>query len=263
MPGQSNAAPPERRRFSDKVALVTGGNSGIGREVSLALAREGAKVVVAARRPAEGEETVRLIRNAGGVASFIATDVTQASSVQAMVRGCVDQHGRLDIAFNNAGITGSVSKDIVEFDESDFDMTVAVNLKGTWLCLKYEIQEMLRTGGGSIVNCSSTAGLRGGARASAYYSSKHAVVGLTKSVALEFASKGVRVNAVCPGLTITDMMAERIATAPEKFTAIPQRIPMGRAGSVGEISHAVLWLCSDESTYVTGAVLSVDGGFVI
>ena len=263
MPGQSNAPPPERRRFSDKVALVTGGNSGIGREVSLALAREGAKVVVAARRPAEGEETVRLIRNAGGVASFIATDVTQASSVQAMVRGCVDQHGRLDIAFNNAGITGSVSKDIVEFDESDFDMTVAVNLKGTWLCLKYEIQEMLRTGGGSIVNCSSTAGLRGGARASAYYSSKHAVVGLTKSVALEFASKGVRVNAVCPGLTITDMMAERIATAPEKFTAIQQRIPMGRAGSVGEISHAVLWLCSDESTYVTGAVLSVDGGFVI
>jgi NAD(P)-dependent dehydrogenase (short-subunit alcohol dehydrogenase family) len=263
MPGQSNAAPPERRRFSDKVALVTGGNSGIGREVSVALAREGANVMVAARRKAEGEETVRLIRGAGGVATFIATDVTQASSVLEMVRACVEEHGRLDIAFNNAGITGSVMKDIVEFEESDFDMTVAVNLKGTWLCMKYEIQEMLRTGGGSIVNCSSTAGLRGGARASAYYSSKHAVIGLTKSVALEFASKGVRVNAVCPGLTITDMMAERIATAPEKFTVIQQKIPMGRAGSVAEIAHAVLWLCSDEATYVTGAVLSVDGGFVI
>ena len=262
MPGRSNAAPPERRRFSDKVALVTGGNSGIGREVSLALAREGAKVVVAARRPAEGEETVRLIRDTGGVATFIATDVTQASSVREMVRGCVDEHGRLDIAFNNAGITGSVAKDIVEFEESDFDLTVAVNLKGTWLCMKYEIPEMLRNGGGSIVNCSSTAGLRGGARASAYYSSKHAVIGLTKSVALEYAAKGVRVNAVCPGLTITDMMAERIATAPEKFTAIQQKIPMGRAGSVAEIANAVLWLCSDESTYVTGAVLSIDGGFV-
>ncbi len=263
MPGQSNAAPPERRRFTDKVALVTGGNSGIGREVSLALAREGAKVVVAARRQADGDHTLRLIRDAGGKAIFVATDVTQATSVREMVRACMEQYGRLDIAFNNAGITGSVAKDIVEFEESDFDATVAVNLKGTWLCMKYEIPEMLRSGGGSIVNCSSTAGLRGGARASAYYATKHAIIGLTKSVALEYASRGVRVSAVCPGLTITDMMAERIASAPEKFAVIQQKIPMGRAGSVGEIAAAVLWLCSDESTYVTGAVLSVDGGFVI
>ena len=263
MPGQSDAAPLERRRFTDKVALVTGGNSGIGRGVCVALAREGAKVVVAARRQAEGDGTLRLIREAGGDAIFVATDVTQAASVRATVQSCVEHYGRLDIAFNNAGITGSVAKDIVEFEESDFDTTVAVNLKGTWLCMKYEIPEMLRAGGGSIVNCSSTAGLRGGARASAYYASKHAVIGLTKSVALEYASKGIRVSAVCPGLTTTDMMAERIATAPEKFTAIQQKIPMGRAGTVGEIASAVLWLCSDESTYVTGAVLSVDGGFVV
>jgi NAD(P)-dependent dehydrogenase (short-subunit alcohol dehydrogenase family) len=263
MPGQSKPAPPERRRFTGKVALVTGGNSGIGREVCLALARDGASVVVAARRQSEGEQTVKLIRNAGGDAIFVATDVTQAPSVRDMVRTCVEHYGRLDIAFNNAGITGSVAKDIVEFDETDFDMTVAVNLKGTWLCMKYEIPEMLRAGGGSIVNCSSTAGLRGGARATAYYSSKHAVIGLTKSVALEYASKGVRVNAVCPGLTTTEMMAERIASAPEKFTVIQQKIPMGRAGRVPEVANAVLWLCSDESTYVTGAALSVDGGFVI
>jgi NAD(P)-dependent dehydrogenase (short-subunit alcohol dehydrogenase family) len=263
MPGQSNAAPPVRRRFTDKVALVTGGNSGIGREVCLALAREGAKVLVAARRASEGNETVRLIRDAGGEGTFVATDVTQASSVRAMVQACVERYGRLDIAFNNAGITGSVAQDIVEFDERDFDATIAVNLKGTWLCMKYQIPEMLKAGGGSIVNCSSTAGLRGGARASAYYSSKHAVIGLTKSVALEYASKGVRVSAVCPGLTITDMMVERIAAAPEKFALIQQKIPMGRAATVAEIANAVLWLCSDESTYVTGAVLSVDGGFVI
>jgi NAD(P)-dependent dehydrogenase (short-subunit alcohol dehydrogenase family) len=157
MPGQSDAAPLERRRFSDRVALVTGGNSGIGRGVCVALAREGAKVVVAARRQAEGDGTLRLIREAGGDAIFVATDVTQASSVRAMVQTCVEHYGRLDIAFNNAGITGSVAKDIVEFEESDFDTTVAVNLKGTWLCMKYEIPEMLRAGGGSIVNCSSTA----------------------------------------------------------------------------------------------------------
>jgi NAD(P)-dependent dehydrogenase (short-subunit alcohol dehydrogenase family) len=252
-----------RARFSGKVAIVTGGNSGIGREVCLALAREGAQVLVAARREAEGAETERLIRAAGGDALFVPTDVTRSDSVKEMVRRCIERYGRLDIAFNNAGITGSVSSTILEAEEADFDATIAVNLKGTWLCMKHEIPALLRGGGGSIVNCSSTAGLRGGARAAAYYSSKHGLIGLTKSVALEYAAQGIRINAVCPGMTETELMTRQIATAPEKFAAIKQRIPMGRAGSVSEIAAAVLWLCSDESSYSTGSVLSVDGGFVI
>jgi NAD(P)-dependent dehydrogenase (short-subunit alcohol dehydrogenase family) len=250
-------------RFAGKVALVTGGNSGIGRQASLAFAREGAKVLVAARRADEGEHTVRLIRDGGGEAVFVSTDVTRAESVKAAVRACIERYGRLDAAFNNAGITGSVSDLIVDYDEETFDRTVAVNLKGTWLCMKYEIPEMLRAGRGSIVNCSSTAGLRGGARASAYYASKHAVIGLTKSVALEYASQGVRINAVCPGMIGTDMVSREFARAPEKFAALKTKIPMARVGTVEEIASAVLWLCADESSYVTGAALSADGGFTV
>jgi NAD(P)-dependent dehydrogenase (short-subunit alcohol dehydrogenase family) len=250
-------------RFAGKVALVTGGNSGIGRHASLAFAGEGAKVVVAARRVDEGEQTVELIRDAGGEAVFIATDVTRAESVQAMVRACVERYGRLDAAFNNAGVTGSVSDLIVDYDEETFDRTVAVNLKGTWLCMKYEIPEMLRAGRGSIVNCSSTAGLRGGARASGYYASKHAIVGLTKSIALEYAAQAVRINAVCPGMIGTEMVVREFARAPDKLAQLKRKIPMGRIGTVEEIAAAVLWLCADESSYVTGAALSADGGFVI
>lgn len=259
----ANSATPPSRRFVGKVAIVTGGNAGIGQQVAVSLAREGAKVVIAARRADEGERTVELIRAQGGEALFVPTDVTQAASVQSMVRACVERFGRLDIAFNNAGITGSVTHEIIEADEGLFDQTIAVNLKGTWLCMKYEVPEMLRTGTGSIVNCASTAGIRGGARAGAYYASKHAVVGLTKSIALEYATRGIRINAVCPGMIKTDMVAQQFASAPEKFAMLKQKIPMGRPGETGEVAAAVLWLCSDESTYVTGATLSVDGGFVI
>lgn len=250
-------------RFAGKVAFVTGGNSGIGRETSIAFAREGAKVVVAARRSDEGNQTVELIRAAGGEALFVATDVTHAESVKAAVRACIEKFGRLDVAFNNAGITGSVSDLIVDYDEETFDRTVGVNLKGTWLCMKYEIPEMLRSGGGSIVNCSSTAGLRGGARASGYYASKHAIVGLTKSVALEYAAQDVRVNAICPGMVGTEMVVREFSRAPDKFALLKSKIPMARIGTVEEIAAAVLWLCADESSYVTGAALSADGGFAI
>jgi NAD(P)-dependent dehydrogenase (short-subunit alcohol dehydrogenase family) len=263
MPNTMSAASPTATRFAGKVALVTGGSSGIGHEVCLQLARQGARVVVAARREIEGEATAAQIRAAGGEASFVTTDVTSAASVRAMVQHAIKTYGRLDIAFNNAGNTGSVMHAIVDADEADFDATVAVNLKGTWLCMKHEIPEMLRAGGGSIINCSSTAGIRGGARAAGYYSSKHGVIGLTKSVALEYATQGIRINAVCPGMTETQLILRNVAAAPEKFAAIKQKIPMGRAGSVAEISGAVLWLASDESSYVTGTVLSVDGGFAI
>jgi NAD(P)-dependent dehydrogenase (short-subunit alcohol dehydrogenase family) len=258
----ANTASPGRR-FAGKVALVTGGNSGIGRAVCIALAREGAQVAVVARRKDEGDATVAQIHAAGGEALFVSADVTDATSVEAMVRRTTEHYGRLDVAFNNAGITGSTSRNIVDFEEADFDQTLAVNLKGTWLCMKYEIPQMLRAGGGSIVNCSSTAGLRGGARASAYYASKHGVIGLTKSVALEYAAQRIRINAVCPGMTDTELVARQSALAPEKFASLRQRIPMGRTAAVDEIASAVLWLCADESSYATGAVLSVDGGFVI
>jgi NAD(P)-dependent dehydrogenase (short-subunit alcohol dehydrogenase family) len=250
-------------RFAGKVALVTGGNAGIGQEVCFEFAREGARVVVAARRKIEGERTVERIRQAGGEALFVETDVTRSSSVEAMIRTCTERYGRLDVAFNNAGITGTVTNDIVHYSEEVFDQTVAVNLKGAWLCMKHEIPAMLAGGGGSIVNCSSTAGLRGGPRASAYYASKHAILGLTRAVSLEYASQGVRVNAVCPGMVLTDLIAREFANAPEKLAMLKQKIPLGRAGEVGEIAAAVLWLASDEATYVTGAALSVDGGFTV
>jgi len=260
----SGSAPPDQQRFAGKVALVTGGSSGIGQEVCVRLAREGAKVIVAARREGTGETTVRRIRADGGEALFVATDVSQSDSVRALVQRTVEHFGRLDIAFNNAGITGGTTRTIIEADEADFDATLAVNLKGVWLCMKYEIPQLLRSGGGSIINCSSTSGLRGGARAAAYYASKHGLIGLTKSVALEYATQGVRINAVCPGMTETELMRTQLkAAAPEKYAALKQRIPMQRAASVGEIASAVLWLASDESSYVTGVALPVDGGFII
>ena len=256
-------SPATARRFAGKVALVTGGNSGIGRAVCELLAEQGAKVAVVARRAQEGEAVAQRIRATGGEAQFVACDVTQAQSVRAMVQQTVQRFGRLDLAFNNAGITGSTARNIVEFEETDFDQTLAVNLKGVWLCMKFEIPELLCAGGGAIVNCASSAGLRGGARASAYYASKHAVVGLTKSVALEFATQGVRINAVCPGMTDTELVQRQMAAVPEKFAALKQRIPIGRTAAVSEIAQAVLWLCSAESSYVTGAALPVDGGFAI
>jgi NAD(P)-dependent dehydrogenase (short-subunit alcohol dehydrogenase family) len=249
--------------LAGKVALVTGGNAGIGQETCYEFARAGAKVVVAARRAAEGEQTVATIRESGGDASFVETDVTVADSVHALVDQCLQRYGRLDVAFNNAGITGTITHDIADYDEQIFDQTIAVNLKGTWLCMKYEIRAMLDSGGGSIVNCSSTAGLRGGPRATGYYASKHGVVGLTRSVALEYASRAIRVNAVCPGMVLTDLVTREFARAPEKLAMLKQKIPMSRPGTTREIAAAVLWLCSDQAAYVTGATLSVDGGFTV
>jgi len=259
-PNESGAPPG---RFAGTVALVTGGNSGIGAEVARAFALAGASVVVAARREQAGRQVVNNICAHGGQAVFVPCEVTHADSVQALVQACVDHYGRLDYAFNGAGITGTINKEIADYEESVFDETFAVNVKGTWLCMKYQIPAMLASGGGTVVNCSSTAGLRGGARASAYYGSKHAVLGLTKSVALEYATRGVRVNAVCPGLVMTELVHREFAAVPDKLASLAQRIPMGRPGTVAEIAGAVLWLCSPEAGYVTGAILSVDGGFVI
>jgi NAD(P)-dependent dehydrogenase (short-subunit alcohol dehydrogenase family) len=248
-------------RLEGKVALITGAGSGIGRASALAFAREGAKVMVADIIVAGGEETVQLIKNAGGEAAFIKVDVSQAAEVAAMVNKVVETYGRLDCAFNNAGVEGEFTS-TAEYSEAGFDKVLAVNLKGVWLCMKYEVPQLLKQGGGAIVNTASGAGLIGVAGLSAYVASKHGVVGLTKTAALEYAKSGIRVNAVCPGVIQTPMVARLTAHQPQMAEAMVAAEPMGRAGKPEEIAEAVVWLCSDAASFVTGHAMSVDGGYV-
>ena len=244
-----------------KVGLVTGGTSGIGRETAILFAKAGAKVVVAGRREPEGEETVKLIHAAGGDGLFVKTDVSKASEVDALTQKTVERFGRLDIAFNNAGIEG-VWVPIARQSEEDFDQTIGINLKGVWLCLKYEIRQMLRQGGGgAIVNMSSVTGLVGSSGAAAYSASKHGVIGLTKSAALENAKSGIRVNAICPAVIETPM-AERLFGAPKVHRYVVNSHPIGRFGIPTEVAEAVLWMCSDHASFMTGQSLVLDGGFL-
>jgi NAD(P)-dependent dehydrogenase (short-subunit alcohol dehydrogenase family) len=244
-----------------KVVIVTGGTSGIGREAAVLFAKAGAKVVVAGRREAEGKETMDLVRGAGGEGLFVKTDVSRAAEVQELVRKTVEKFGRLDVAFNNAGIEGNWIP-IVEQSEEDWDRTIDINLKGVWLCLKYEIQQMLKQGGGgAIVNMASVAGLAGFAGAATYCSSKHGVMGLTKSAALETAQSGIRINAVCPAVIETPM-AERAFSTPELKKFVLGLHPLGRFGKPLEIAEAVVWMCSDRASFMTGQSLVLDGGFL-
>lgn len=235
-----------------KVALVTGGSSGIGRATALAFAREGAKVIIAARRVREGEETVRMIVDAGGEASFVKTDVSRSAEVGALVSKAVETYGRLDCAFNNAGIV-RIPGATEEWAEENWDRVIAINLTGVWLCMKYEVQQMLKQGRGAIVNNSSAAGFRGSAANPAYSASKHGVIGLTKSIALKYAKQGIRVNAVCPGWVRTPMLA----MPTEQLIA---KQPNGRLGEPQEVAEAVVWLCSDAASLVIGHAMIMDGG---
>ena len=248
-------------RFKGKVALVTGGNSGIGRTTALAFAREGAKVVIAARRVPDGEETVGMIADAGGEALFVRTDVSKASEVQALIMRTVLTYGRLDCAFNNAGVAGNGAKGH-EYAEDDWDHLMDINLKGVWLCMKYEISQMLKQGTGTVVNNSSTSGLVGEYGSSAYAASKHGVIGLTKSAALEYAQEGIRVNAVCPGWVRTPMVEDSLVYRPTVEEQPDSMGPLGRIGTPEEIAEAVLWLCSDAASFVTGHSMVVDGGLL-
>jgi len=244
-----------------KVVIVTGGTSGIGREAAVLFAKAGAKVVVAGRREAEGKETMDLVRGAGGEGLFLKTDVSRAAEVQELVRKTVEKFGRLDVAFNNAGIEGNWIP-IVEQSEEDWDRTIDINLKGVWLCLKYEIQQMLKQGGGgAIVNMASVAGLAGFAGTATYTASKHGVLGLTKTAALETARSGIRVNAVCPAVIETPM-AERAFNTPEFKKFAVGLHPIGRFGKPVEIAEAVVWMCSDRASFMTGQSLVLDGGFL-
>jgi len=245
--------------MTGKVALVTGASSGIGRASALAFAREGAKVVVADVIVEGGEETVNLVKQAGGEAIFVKTDVAKAAEVEALVARAVQTYGRLDCAHNNAGIEGPGAA-TVEYAEEMWDRVIAINLKGVWLCMKYEIPQMLKNGGGAIVNTASTAGLVGYPSGSAYVASKHGVVGLTRTAALEYAKSGIRVNAVCPGAIDTPMMGRITGHRPHRAARMAAAEPVGRMGNPSEIAEAVVWLCSDAASFVTGHPMAVDGG---
>lgn len=248
-------------RLKGKTALCTASAAGIGRATALAFAREGAHVVIGNRNAERGEETVAMIRTAGGTAVFRRTDVTVAADVEALVALAVEKFGRLDCAFNNAG-TMTELRLIDEQPEDDFDLVMDTNVKGVWLSMKYEIRQMLAQGGGTIVNNASVSGITGSGRGAASYSaSKHAVLGLTKSAALENARRNIRVNAVAPYVTETDMGTQFAAGLKITMADFAKGNPSGRVGTLEDSANAVLWLCSDESSFVTAHTLAVDGGF--
>jgi NAD(P)-dependent dehydrogenase (short-subunit alcohol dehydrogenase family) len=277
------------KAFEGKVVLITGASSGIGRATALAFAAEGARVALGARRISEGEETVRLIEEQGGEAHFVVTDVSVPEQVQALVETAVGRWQRLDFAVNNAGIEGTPFVRVADYSIDVWDQVIDINLKGVFLSMKYEVPHLLRSmsgtgperpslqsepsdgpaatgsvvplkvgSGSAIVNISSIAGLVGGAGGAAYHASKHGVIGLTKTIAMEYAAKGLRVNAVCPAV-IRTAMADRFFKGMESAT-VDAFHPMGRTGTPEEAAAAVLWLCSPQASFITGQALAVDGG---
>ena len=246
--------------MKQKVAIITGGASGIGKATALILARKGVKVVISGRREALGQKAVEEIRTQGGDAAFVVTDVDDEASIRQMIDFAVTQYGRLDLAVNNAGIANE-TKAIGDSDPAKFQAMLQTNVMGLYLCIKFEIQQMLKTGGGSIVNLASIAGLNGIPYAGTYAATKHAVVGLTKSGALDYAKQKIRINAVAPGAINTDIISQQIALGQYDEATVSAMHPMARMGVPEEIANGIVWLLSDEASFVTGHVLNIDGGF--
>ncbi|MBS1662343.1 MAG: SDR family oxidoreductase [Bacteroidetes bacterium] len=249
-----------KRDFENKVALVTGGASGIGASTALAFALRGAKVVVADLTEGPDETTVQIIKAARGEAIFVPCDVSREANVMNVIDKTLSNFGRLDFAFNNAGIEG-ISAVTQDCSVENWERTIAVNLTGVWLCMKHELPHMVKQGKGVIVNCSSVAGLIGLPGSPAYVASKHGVVGLTKTAALENARSGVRVNAVCPGVIHTPMVERVVANDGMTEKRLMEMEPVGRMGEASEVADVVMWLCSDEASFVTGQAIAVDGGW--
>jgi NAD(P)-dependent dehydrogenase (short-subunit alcohol dehydrogenase family) len=246
--------------FDGKVALVTGGSFGIGRATAVAFAKRGAKVIIADWVEDKENETIRLVKEAGSEAIFVQCDVSKSEDVSNMIENAVARFGRLDFAFNNAGIEGATAN-THECTQANWDKTIGINLAGVWLCMKSEIPQMLLNKKGAIVNCASIAGLGGFAGLPAYVASKHGVVGLTKTAALEYAKEGIRVNAVCPGVIHTAMIDRVTGKDKEVEKQYVAMEPVGRMGDPEEVAEAVVWLCSDAASFVTGIAMPVDGGF--
>lgn len=252
-------------QFSGKSALVTGSGAGIGRAAALEFARQGAKVMVSDLNAEGGEETVKMIRDDGGHAAFRKADVSKAQEVDALISAAVEEFGRIDCAVNNAGIEGQIVP-FADQPEANYDAIMAVNAKGTFLCLQAEIRHMLEAGGGAIVNLSSVAGLIGFPGLSPYVASKHAVIGMTKNAALEYGKAGIRVNAVCPGgidTRMLDSLAEQASAGAQSSTQMMDPLhPLGRIGTPQEVANLIVWLCSPQASFMLGAIVPVDGGFV-
>jgi NAD(P)-dependent dehydrogenase (short-subunit alcohol dehydrogenase family) len=257
---------PAERRFDGKVALVTGGSSGIGRASALAFAREGASIVIASRGAARGAAVVEELRATGAQAEFVRADVSHGADVEALIARTLSRFGRLDIAVNNAAaIEVGVFKPTADYEEAEFDRHIAANLKSVWLCMKHEIGPMLAAGGGAIVNTSSVTGLGGSPQSAFYAAAKSAVIALTKTAALEYAQRNIRVNALVPGAFRTPMLEEVFDRVSPNDPAVAEdqyqrMVPLGRIGRPEEAADAVVWLCSEQATYVTGHALIVDGG---
>ena len=247
--------------FKGKVALITGAAAGIGRSTAFAFADEGAKVIVSDVDTNGGEETVDMIEEQGGEAQFIACDVSETAQVEDLIAGTIDAYGQLDFAFNNAGIEGEKAP-TADCTEENWQRVININLSGVWRCMKAEIPHMLEQGGGAIVNCASVAGLIGFNTLPAYVSSKHGIIGLTKTAALEYAEQNIRINAVCPGPIQTEMIDRIIEENEDMKSNLIQGVPMKRFGTPEEIAEIVTWLCSQKSNYITGHALPADGGWV-
>jgi NAD(P)-dependent dehydrogenase (short-subunit alcohol dehydrogenase family) len=245
--------------FDDKVVLITGAGNGIGRATALAFAQQGASVVVADMNRDDGEKTTAMITEAGGAATFILCDVTKDHDVQSMVNVTLETYGKLDIAFNNAGIEIEQSK-LADGDEATYDKIMDVNVKGVWRCMKYQIPALLQQSTSAIVNTASIAGLGAAPKMSIYSASKHAVIGLTKSAAVEYGKKGLRVNAICPAVIDTEMFRRATQNDPQKEQYVRSLHPVGRIGQADEVAAAVLYLCSDLAGFTTGVALPIDGG---
>lgn len=249
--------------FAEKVTLVTGGTSGIGRATSVAFGKEGAKVIIAARRENLGSEVVQEIKDGGGEATFIRTDVRKPEEIDHLFKTLLERYGRLDIAFNNAGASLPHVPTAAKTTVAEWDLVMETNTRGVWLCMKREIQQMLKQGGGIIVNTSSILGFTGEYGLTQYCASKHGILALTRTAALEYARGNIRINAVCPGPIMTAMIENAVPFMPTMPDFLKEGTAMKRLGSPGEVSGAVLWLCSDEAAFMIGKELVVDGGYTI